>query len=44
MGVAPIGKRFERVADILLGKDSITLQGEAGEAVKVPVDVKFLET
>jgi len=42
MGVAPIGKHFERVADIRLGRDSITLEGEAGEAVKVPVDVKFL--
>jgi len=44
MGVAPIGKRFERVADILLGKDSITLEGEAGDAVKVPLDVNFLDT
>jgi hypothetical protein len=42
MGVAPIGKHFERVADIKLGGDSITLEGEAGDAVKAPVDVKFL--
>lgn len=42
MGLAPIGKRFERVADIQMGDDSITLEGEAGEVVKVPVDVKFL--
>ena len=42
MGVAPIGKRFERVADIRFGNDAITLEGEAGESVKVPVDVKFL--
>ena len=42
MGVAPIGKRFERVADIRLGNDSVTLEGESGESVKVPLDVKFL--
>lgn len=42
MGVAPIGKRFERVADIQFGDGTITLEGEAGESVKVPVDVKFL--
>ncbi len=42
MGVAPIGKRFERVADIRFGDGTITLEGEAGESVKVPVDVKFL--
>ncbi len=43
MGVAPIGKRFERVADIQLGHNTITLFGEAGEVVKVPADVNFLE-
>jgi hypothetical protein len=42
MGLAPIGKRFERVADIKLGHDSVTLEGEAGDVVKLPVDVKFL--
>jgi len=43
MGVAPIGKRFERVADIQLGHNTITLFGEDGEVVKVPADVNFLE-
>ena len=42
MGVAPIGKHFERVANIRVGDNAMTLEGEAGEAVKVPVDVKFL--
>jgi hypothetical protein len=42
MGLAPIGKRFERVADIRLGDSFVTLEGEAGDVVKVPVDVKFL--
>jgi hypothetical protein len=42
MGLAPIGKRFERVADIQMGDNAVMLVGEAGESVKAPVDVKFL--
>jgi len=42
MGVAPIGQRFGRVANIQFADDSIVLEGEAGESVKVAVDLKFL--
>ncbi|MCX7886326.1 MAG: hypothetical protein N3B01_03585 [Verrucomicrobiae bacterium] len=42
MAVAPIGKRFERVANIEWDDRSVTLHGEAGEVVKVAVDVAFL--
>lgn len=42
MGLAPIGKRFERAANVHWDESSVTLEGEAGETVTVPVDVKFL--
>ena len=42
MGVAGIPKNFDRVRDIVAGKDTVRLVSDSGQEVETPVNVGFV--